>query len=150
MTKLIQEKILKTEERPLSDTEIKILTEKRNKLLTYLLSSYIPLAIILIIVIASGPEALPHNKWMGPHEVSDAERTDFNIVAPWVCIFFFIMLTGFFIRYYLQTVHPLIKDIRKRAKLVLFIQLEKREPFFNRFFIYTPIQKKRQIERRLC
>jgi hypothetical protein len=54
MQKIIQERIIKTEEALLSESDRANLTLKRNKQLTYLLSSYIPLALILVYVFING------------------------------------------------------------------------------------------------
>ncbi|MGZ8541391.1 MAG: hypothetical protein ACXWV6_12120, partial [Chitinophagaceae bacterium] len=55
--------------------------------------------------------------------------------------------TIFFSRLYLQTAAPLITDLRKNKKLLLYIKPEKSEmAFLNRYYIYTPIQKKQQVQ----
>lgn len=57
------------------------------------------------------------------------------------------MLTLFFIRFYLQTAAPFIKDIKQNKKLLLYIKPEKTEmAFFNKYYITTPVQKKQQVQ----
>ena len=144
MEKIIQEEILSTTELPLSDEEKSSLISKRNRKTFYILSVYLGLACVLLYVIATGPGIVSGNRGLG--ELTDEDRGNFWTVAPAFCGFLFVILTIFFIRYYLQAVHPLVKDIKRGTKLLLLLRLEKRDPFFNRFFIYTPIRKTRQIE----
>jgi hypothetical protein len=148
MKKIIQERILKTEEQPLSETDRTNLILKRNKQLIYLLSAYVPLALILAYVFLNGLSVIYREKYPYPkHEITDEDITNFALVAPYVCGFFFLLLTFFFIRYYLQTAAPLIKDIRKNKKHLLHIKPEKTEmAFFNRYYISTPIRIKQQVQ----
>jgi len=149
MQKIIQERIIKTEEALLSESDRANLTLKRNKQLTYLLSSYIPLALILVYVFINGLAVIYREKKFPyqQHEIDEDDITKFALVAPYVCGFFFLMLTLFFIRFFLQTAAPLIKDIKQNKKLLLYIKPEKTEmAFFNKYYITTPVQKKQQVQ----
>ena len=148
MKKIIKERIITTTEQPLSEKDSTELIAKRNKKAFYVFSAYIPLALILVYVFLTGPAGVYHDKSPYPkHEITDDDVNNFNIAAPFVCGFFFLLLTGYFIHYYLQTVAPLIKDLRKNKKLLLQIKPEKTEmAFFNKYFITTPIFKKQQVQ----
>ena len=137
--KLIQERILNTEETLLSVEDRANLIRKRNKQLGYLLVSYIPLALILAYVFFSGPSA--------SYEMDDDDVKNFNIAAPYTCGFLFLLLTGFFIRYYLHTAAPLVKDLRKNKKLLLSIKVEKTDmSFFSKYYLSTPVRLEQQIQ----
>ena len=148
MKKIINERILTTREQPLSQKDRRELIARRNKKAFYVFSAYIPLALILVYVFFSGPSVVYRDNYPYPkHEITDDDVSNYNIAAPLVCGFFFLLLTGFFIQYYLQTVAPLIKDLRKNKKLLLQIKPEKTEmAFFDKYFIATPIFKKQQIQ----
>ena len=148
MKKIIQERIIRTEEEKLSEKDRADLLAKRNKKLLHLLTAYIPLALILLYVYISGPSVVYRENYPHPeHEITDDDIENFNMAAPLICGFLFLMLTAFFLRYYLQSVAPLTKDIRKNKKLLLHIKPEKTEmAFFNKYFIATPIFKKQQVE----
>ena len=148
MKKIIQERIIRTEEEKLSEKDRADLRAKRNKKLLYLLTAYIPLALILLYVYLSGPSVAYRDSNPYPrHEITDDDIKNFSIAAPLICGFLFLMLTGFFLHYYLQSVAPLIKDLRTDKKLLLFIKSEKTEmAFFNKYFISTPIFKKQQVQ----
>ena len=148
MQKIIQERIIKTEEQLLSESDRANLITKRNKQLIYLLSSYVPLALILAYVFFSGLSVIYREKYPYPkHKIDEEDIKNFALVVPYVCGFFFLMLTFFFSRYYLQTAAALIKDIQKNKKLLLYIKPEKTEmAFFNKYYIATPIRKKQQVQ----
>ncbi|WP_276503760.1 hypothetical protein [Terrimonas pollutisoli] len=147
MRKLIQERIIKTEEQPLSASDKTKLIAKRNKQLKYLSISYVPLALIIAYVFFSGPavvyrEQYPYSK----HEITEDDISNFNIAAPYFCGFLFLLLTGFFIRYFLQTAAPLIRDIKGNKKLLVYVNPEKTDMgFLNKYYITTPIFKKQQL-----
>ena len=68
-------------------------------------------------------------------------------VAPIVVGFLFLVLTIYFIRYYLQTVHPYRQDLKNGMKeLVYFIPEPYKTPFFETFYIRT-ISEQRPLVR---
>jgi hypothetical protein len=146
--KLIQERILNIEETLLSEDDRNNLIQKRNKQLRFLLVSYIPLALILAYVFFSGPSVVYHDKFpYAAHEVDDDDAKNFSIAAPYTCGFLFLLLTGFFLRYYLQTAAPLVKDLQKNKKLLLSIKIEKTDmSLFSKYYLTTPIRQKQQIQ----
>jgi len=148
MKRIIKERIITTTEQLLSEKDRKELIAKRNKKAFYVFSAYVPLALILAYVFFTGPSVVYRDKYPYPkHEITDDDVSNYNIAAPLACGFFFLLLTGYFIHYYLQTVAPLVKDLRKNKKLLLQIKPEKTEmAFFNKYFIATPIFKKQQVQ----
>lgn len=146
--KIIEERITKTEEQLLSNTDRAELIRKRNKQLIYLFLAYTPLALLLVFVYFEGPSIIYRDQFPYPkHEITEEEIEQFNLVAPYTCGFFFLLLTIFFSRLYLQTAAPLITDLRKNKKLLLYIKTEKSEmAFLNKYYISTPIQKKQQVQ----
>lgn len=147
MKKLIQERIIKTEEEALSASDKTNLIAKRNKQLKFVSISYIPLALILAYVFVSGPAAVYREKYPYPkHEITEDDISNFNTAAPYFCGFLFLLLTIFFIRHYLQSAAPLIKDIKGNKKFLSSVSAEKTDMgVFNKYYITTPIFKKQQL-----
>src|SRR5688500_1530439 len=146
--KIIEERITKTEEQLLSSSDRAGLKRKRNKQLIYLFLAYTPLALILVIVFFEGPSIIYRDRFPYPkHEITEEEIEQFNLVAPYTCGFFFLFLTIFFSRLYLQTAAPLNTEHRKNKMMLLYIKHEKSEmAFLNKYYITTPIQKKQQVQ----
>lgn len=139
MKELVQERIIKTEEQTLSAADAELLTIKRNRQLRFLVIPYLALALVLAYVFVSGPEGVTHVE-------TDDDETNFNIAAPWVCGSMFLLLTGFFLRYYFETAAPLTKDIKRNKKLLVYVNPEKFDMgVFNQYFITSPVFKKQQI-----
>jgi hypothetical protein len=68
-------------------------------------------------------------------------------VAPVLFSFFFLALTIFFIKYYLETVHLYNKDIKGDKKnIVEFECIKYQMPFFNRYYLKTPVEQKQVVE----
>jgi hypothetical protein len=147
MKKLIQERIIKTEVQTLTDTDRSTLVNKRDKQLKFLLISYVPLALILAYVFIDGLEVIYREKFpYAKHEINEEDVKNFDIAAPYVCGGFLLLLTGFFIRIFLQTTAPLIKDIKKNKKHLLSVNPEKTDmSAFNKYYITTPVFKKQQL-----
>src|SRR5688572_3394366 len=147
MKKLIQERIIRTEEKLLSEPDKTKLVIKRNRQLKFLIVSYVPLALILAYVFFSGPDVVYRDHYPYPkHEITDEDVSNFSTVAPYFCGFLFLLLTGFFGQYYLKSVAPLVKDIKGNKKLLVFVSPEKTDmSIFNKYYITTPIFKKQQL-----
>jgi hypothetical protein len=145
--KLIQERILKTGETLLTDDDRINLVHKRNKQFRFLFVSYMPLALIIAYVFFSGVDVVYREHFpYQEHEPDEEDVKNFSIVAPYTCGILFLLLTGFFVRYYLQTTATLIKDIRKNKKLLLSIKVEKSDmSFFNKYYLGTPVRTKQQV-----
>ncbi|MBL7740724.1 MAG: hypothetical protein JNK14_16010, partial [Chitinophagaceae bacterium] len=68
------------------------------------------------------------------------------LVAPYVFLFFFIVLTVYFVSYYRKSVHPFIKDLKEGIKELLYFPAESyKTPFFNAYYIKTPSKKNAMI-----
>lgn len=138
MEGVIPEQVSGTKESRLSQNEIVKLKGIRQTEGLRLLWPYPGLSAGLLYIYVAGP---------GGIGVSDgSDNLDFIAVRNWVIGVFFIAQNGYFYYLYRKTIFPLTKDIKKGTKLILFLHLEKREPFFNRYFIYTPLRKTRQLE----
>jgi hypothetical protein len=71
----------------------------------------------------------------------------FERVAPIFFSFSFILLTVFFVRYWMQTVHQFNKDLRRNEKEVIEFACTKYQMgFFNRYYLKTPLEKKQVVE----
>jgi hypothetical protein len=82
--------------------------------------SYAPLALIVLYVYISGPE----NLYKPSLDLKDEEVSNFSKAAP-LPAFFLVLLTGFFLKYYFQTVAPVIKGLKNNKKLLVFVTPEK-------------------------
>jgi hypothetical protein len=125
------------DEQPLSNGEKYILETIRNKKLFYLLGGYIALLGILGRVI--------YDLW----SLSDRQLTlKMFINSPIMLItILFLILTAFFLKYYLDAVHPFTKDIARRKKNMVSFKVEGyKTPYFDEFFIQTPLKKKPLIK----
>jgi hypothetical protein len=120
---------------PLTGKEISVLKTTKNKKLLYILSTYGSLTIILIFAMIRG--------WHRSAVYSEDALARVNKIGPYFFAFFFVLLTAYFIRYYFQSVHPYIKDLREKQKKTIFFQpLRYKTPAFEEFFLTTPLEKK--------
>jgi hypothetical protein len=108
---------------------------------------YVPLALILVIVFVDGLSIIYRDQFpYQTHEITDEDAANFKIAAPFVCGFFFFLLTAYFLRFYLQTVAPLIRDVKRKEKLLATVQAEKFDMgLLNKYYISTPIKRVRHI-----
>jgi len=105
MKKIMKERIITSAEQPLTQKDRKELIAKRNKKAFYVFSAYIPLALFLVYIFFGEPSVVYRDNYPYPkHKITDDDLSNNNIAAPLVCGFFFLLLTGFFIQCYLQTV----------------------------------------------
>jgi hypothetical protein len=143
MKKLVQDRILKSEAQPLSQTDRDSLKVIFKKQIRFLIISYIPLAAILGYIYFGGVGTVYHGSH---HDIHDDDVSRFDLVAPYVCGIGLLMLTAFFSVYYYQTAGKIVRDLRKSEKLLLYINAEKTDMgIFNRFYIATPIFKEQQV-----
>ena len=120
---------------PLTGKEISVLKTAKNKKLLYILSTYGSLTIVLIFAMIKG--------WTNAYAYGEGELVRVNKIGPYFFLFIFILLTAYFIRYYFQSVHPYVKDLREKQKKTIFFQpLRYKTPAFEDFFLTTPIEKK--------
>lgn len=138
MKGLILEEIEKMEAYALSPGERAYLVGLRRKTFTRLAIPYFGLTCVIIYILVGGARGRAA-------EVLGDDK-DYSIVAPWYCAFSYLLLNVYFAFLFRKYVFPLIRDIKKGTKHILFLRLEKRDPVFNRYFIYTPVIKCRQLE----
>jgi hypothetical protein len=143
---LITDKIFNAEEQTLSDADIVILKEKRKKQLRILYTGILPLAAILLYVFINGISVI-ESRSMHRLEFDDEDTARFYAVIPYVSGFGLLLLIGFFTHYYIRTLAPVFKDIKKKKKLMVYFIPEKTEmSVFSRYYISSPVQKQRQVQ----
>ena len=147
--KLMPERISYTEIQPLLPEDITLMKDKIFRQLIIYLPGYLLLMGIGIYIWLRGPEVL-HDRDsfpLEPLQIDEETKTNFWTVAPYFCIFLFLLSTIFFGRYYFQSLHPIVKDIKKRKKSLIFYKPKKSAmAFFNRYYLSTPLFEKQQIE----
>lgn len=144
--KWIAERIVSTEEVPLSQEDILKLKTKIKKQLKLFVPPYLLLLFISAFFIIYGPDSLyVGHRYMT--DITDEQKKNFWIVAPYVSAFIALMATIFFGRYYFQNVQPLIRDLKSNQKKLLFFKPQKTEmSFFKRYYLGTPIFSNQQIQ----
>jgi hypothetical protein len=128
-----------TEQQPLTKGELDILKSIRNKKLFYILSSYIALVTVLLNAW--------EKDWFNILFIKKEDLTKFGRFGPYFTLLLFLLLTIFFVSFYFKAAHPFIKDIRKGMKEIIYFKPEiYKTPFFEEYFIITPIKKKQRIK----
>src|ERR1051325_1040700 len=146
---LMPERISYTEKEFLTPGEIILLKDKIIKGLIIYVPGYLVLTGIGVYFLWRGPDVLnKRNSFpLQPLEIDERVISNFWTVAPWFCLFLFLLSTIFLIKYYLQSVHPLVKDIKKKEKLLIFYKPKKTAmAFFSRYYISSPLYNNQQIE----
>lgn len=129
--------ILLQEEKTLSVNEEVILQRIWKKKILFIGATYLAFVVVLVVAWVYGPEIAARNEY--------EERLRYEKLAPPLIIFFFVLLTVYFIRYYLRSAHPFWKDVKKGVKeLIYFEPKPYKTPFFDRYYIQT-ISKKRAM-----
>ncbi len=139
MNRLSPNNIRLTGEKGFLTTEERIILEKiRNKKLLFIASTYGTLVVVLIIGWIKG--------WLESTHRGEEETNRFSIIAPFLIAFFFIMLTGYFIKYYIKAVHPFVLDLKRGNKELVYFTPEKyKTPFFAEYFLKTELKKKKLV-----
>lgn len=120
---------------PLTGEEIVVLKAAKNKKLLYILSTYGTLSIVLVFAMMRG--------WGRAAYYGEDGLAKVNKIGPYFFLFVFLLLTVYFVRYYFQSVHPYVKDLREKQKKTIFFQpLRYKTPAFEEFFLTTPLEKK--------
>ena len=132
--------VLMTEKKQLSQRERNILKRIISQRLWFIGTTYAGLIGLLILAwIWAGLKA--------ERRGGEEKLERYLYVAPIVVGFLFLVLTIYFIRYYLQTVHPYRQDLKNGMKeLVYFIPEPYKTPFFETFYIRT-ISEQRPLVR---
>jgi hypothetical protein len=141
------DKIISSQVCDLSEADKLLLVTRKSRHLRFILFSYIPLALILIYVLITGLDVIYRDRFpYQKSEPTDDEISRFEAVAPIVCGFFFLLLTGYFLKIYLTTVAPFVKDIRRNRKLLVTVKAERTDMgFFNQYYISIPLKNSKQI-----
>jgi len=147
MQKLMPERIASTGEATLSNDDLRLLKDKRNRQFLFIIPPYIALLAIGIFNWASGVGGLPHGRVTNPIEYDDENTQQFWTVAPYVFGFFFLMATIYFTKLFVQSVYPLMKDIKNNKKsLIFYTPAKSAMPFFHKYYLSTPLYKNQQVE----
>ena len=123
--------VLMTEKKPLNQRERNILKRISNQRLWFIGTTYAGLTGLLILAwIWAGLKA--------ERRGGEEKLERYLYVAPIVVGILFLILTIYFIRYYLQTVHHYRQDLKNGVKeLVYFIPEPYKTPFFETYYIRT-------------
>ncbi len=127
--------------RPLTEEEKRILKKISRKKLSVWATAYFSLLGILLYAALAGP-----GKMYRYREITDEDLERINIVVPIVIGFFFIVLNIYFIRYFLRSVYPYMKDLKGGAKELIYFPAESyKTPFFDTYYLKTISRKKPMI-----
>lgn len=112
-----------------------------------MLTGFFPLAAVLLYIFLDGASMVNPRKHFRSDEYAEEQSERFYTVVPYVCGFCFLLLTTYFIYYYITTVRPYIRDLKERKKLLLHFIPDKTEMrAFNKYYLSTPVIAKRQIQ----
>ncbi len=129
---------LVSEPAPLSKAEILILQKIRKKKFLFIISSYFPLVGVLIW---AWPEGMVRARRFGEDEVAR-----YVAVIPYAELFFFLLLSIYFLNYYYKSVRPYLRDIKKGTKtLIYFTPVTYKTPFFAEYFLTTDLKDRKRI-----
>jgi hypothetical protein len=119
-----------TEQQFLTGDEKRILKWIRNKRVGFILSAYGSLAYVFV------------EMW-GPISFKDVILILTR--AKFITYFFgalFLLLTIFFIKYFLKSAYPYMKDVKEGIKnIISFSPGKYKTPFFEDYYLETPIKK---------
>ena len=144
--KLIKEQVSYTEEKQMLPGEMQQLKDKLYKQVMIYLPGYLLLLGTALIIYLNAPESFKtvvrRSAELDEEEVSRMWR-----LAPYFSLFLLLMATIFFGKIFYQNILPLIKDIKHKAKTLVFYKPQKTAmAFFNRYYISIPLFSKRRIE----
>lgn len=137
--------IIHEELQPLDSEESATLKRIRDKKFYFWLIAYLVLIAVLIIgyVYAQTEAEYGSSRGMFKHSGSEEKAERFARVGPYMILFFFSCLSVFFIRYYLRTVHPFMKDFKLgRKRAIQFNPESYKTPYFDTFYLRTHFPKK--------
>jgi len=142
----MEERVGRTAELPLTAQDLRNLKDKRNRQIILIAPAFIALLLICIYLWISGPGAVNNRRY---HDLIDDEEkiAQYERVLPYVLLFAVLMISIYFTRIFFQAIYPLMKDIRSNTKkLYYYCPAKTCMPYFNKFYISTPIFKKQQVE----
>lgn len=144
--KLIQNHISYTEEKQLQPEELQFLKDKVFKQVFLYLPGYLLLLGGALIIFLNAPNSFKivvnQNANLDEEETGRMWR-----LAPYVSLFVLLMSTIFFGKIFYQSILPVLKDIERKTKTLIFYRPEKiAMAVFNRYYLSTPLLIKRQIQ----
>ena len=141
-------KIIHTEPQPLTQGELRVLKIKRNKRFYFLLSAW-------FVIMAIISYELGFRYWAAKQGIQTrvgyrGARLEPELVlkvVPPFFLFLLIVISYFIINDFLKSAYKVHKDIAGGSKNVIsFIPSKVPMPFFRRYFLNTPFDKKPQLE----
>ncbi len=114
----------------LTPNEIRILKRIRNKRTGFILSAYLSLAYVFVEMWSS-------------YSLKDVMLilTKLKFISYYLGALF-LLLTIFFINYFIQSAYPYIKDVKAGIKNIIpFVPGKYKTPFFEDYYLETPIKK---------
>lgn len=125
-----------------------MLKKQRDRQLLFFIPPYIVLAGIVTYLWSSGVDSLNagRSRYMRM-EFSEDDAMRFRVVAPYAFSFFLLLGTIYFGRVFFLVILPIMKDIKSAGKsLVYYIPDKNPMPFFNKYYLSSPLYNKRQIQ----
>jgi hypothetical protein len=147
MQKLIPEQIIRTVIAPLTQTDRQELSDRKNKQLLVIISVYIIISGFCALVWKTGSGSMNlDNKSFRVH-FSDSDTYSFQMLVPYICGFIFLVTTFFFVKFFVQSIIPLIRGIRNGKKsLLYYIPVKSTETSVNSYCLSTPLHKNQQVK----
>jgi len=144
--RLIKPQISYTEEKPLQTEELQQLKDKLYRQVIIYLPGYLLLLAGALIIFFNAPESFRTvvNRRV---EIDEEETGRMWRLAPYFSLFVFLMATIFFGKIFYQSILPLLKDIKRKTKTLVFYKPQKTDMgLLNRYYLSTPLFTKRRIE----
>ena len=146
MQKLIQERIIRTIITPLTDSDRNKLNNRKNEQLLIILFAYLFISGICLFFWNAGSSMNLDNKSFRIN-FSNSETESFQRTVPYICGSILIVTTFFFIKFLVQSIIPLTRDIRNGKKFLLYFIPEKsKNAELNNYFLTTPLNKNQEVE----
>jgi len=146
--RIIKERVSAIEESPLSNDDQKLLKKGIQTQLDIFVPAYVAIVLISLYMWVEGPDSINTGRdaW-NQIQITPEVENNFWTAAPYVCSFIFLMATIFFLKYYLQTVRPVLRDLKNRKKKLVFFRPEKTDmSAFNRYYLTIPLSKDQLVE----
>jgi hypothetical protein len=147
MQKLIPEQIIRTASVSLAEADSEILNKIKKSQLLILFSTYIIISVFCMYVWKIGAKSIDlDNKSLKVH-FTDQDNEALRAAIPYVCSLIFLVATFFFVKFLIQSIIPIIRDIKNEKKLlVYYIPAKLSMPPFKKYYISTPLFKNQQVE----
>lgn len=130
--------LLSKEQRELTGGERRVLAAIRNKRLLFVGSAYGAFLVVLVLGWIEG--------WLQAVEIYEEEADQLRSAAAYTVLFFFLLLTIYFVNYYFKSVHPFVRDLKLGYKDLLYFQpLPYKTPLFDAYYVKTPSAKNAMI-----